>query len=56
MTDTNHVFDSANHQGNTSSSTTYDLSSSALQSAMTRSRDNTMPTFRRRKKSGTADY
>jgi hypothetical protein len=36
MSDTFHVFDATNHQGNTSASTpAYDLSSSALQSAMT---------------------
>jgi hypothetical protein len=35
MSDTYHVFDASNHQGNTSTSSTYDLSSSALQSAMT---------------------
>jgi hypothetical protein len=36
LSDTFHVFDSANHQGNTSNSTpAYDLSSSSLQNAMT---------------------
>lgn len=35
MADTHDVFDSVNHQGNTSTSTTYDLSSLALENAMT---------------------
>jgi phage major head subunit gpT-like protein len=35
LSDTFHVFDAANHQGNTSTSLTYDLTSTALQNGMT---------------------